>query len=252
MRFLPPKFIVFAAIISANKVLGSGNQFPFSNNEEAAMQEPKPVSLSFPSDVLNSPIGVTPNQWTCRLIVHSTKPDSHCVQWSGSGFKVKISPNVGHTVLFTAAHVIHKDVGEYVDSVDVHCPGDTQTIRVIRNSDQDMWMPNEFLNAEHWDYDYAYLTFPGNSNTGFGWQGFLDATSMINMKKNLITCGYLSQQYKMPLCRSHHHHLPISQGTLAPVQSLYCSRGELEQVDENIIHANAEITLSQSGGRSPL
>ena len=227
-------FTVFATIESAYKVLRNH----FDHNHEEAVQ--------IPSAILDNPFGMTPKQWICRLVIHSTKPDGHHVQWSGSGFKVKISPNVGHTVLFTAAHVIRKGVGEYVDSVDVQCPGEAQ-VRVVQNSDQDMWMPNEFLNAEHWDHDYAYLTYPGNSNTGFGWQGFLDATSMINMKKNLIICGYLSQQYKLSSC-TYHHHLSISQHTLSSVQNLYCSRGDLERVDENIIYAKAEITLSQSGG----
>jgi hypothetical protein len=87
-------------------------------------------------------------------------------------------------------------------------------------------MPNEFLNGEHWDHDYAYLTYPGHSNTGFGWQGFLNTASMISMRKNLITCGYLSQEDKM----------------------LYCSRGDLNQIDENNIYAKAAITISQGGG----
>ena len=229
-------FTVFAVIISANEVLGS-DRFAFSQNEKL-VQAPRPVSVPAPN-----PVGVTPKQWICRLIVHSTKPDGRRVQWSGSAFKVKISPNIGRTVLFTAAHVIRKDVGEYVDSVDVQCPWEDQ-IRVIRNSDQDMWMPNEFLNAEYWDHDYAYLMYPGHSNTGFGWQGFLNAASMINMRKNLITCGYLSQQDKTSC--SYHHHLHVNHHT--PVQNLYCSRGDLDRIDENIIYAKAEITSSQGGG----
>ncbi len=222
---------VCAAIISANKVLGS-DRFAFRQNEEV----PGPVSVPA--------VGITPNQWICRLVVHS----GHHVQWSGSAFKVKISPNIGRTVLLTAAHVIRKGVGEYVDSVDVQCPGEDQ-VRVIRNSNLDMWMPNEFLNGEHWDHDYAYLTYSGHSNTGFGWQGFLNTASMISMRKNLITCGYLSQEDKM-LCsyhRRHHHQLPVSQHTAA-VQNLFCSRGDLTRIDENNIYAKAVITISQGGG----
>ena len=224
-------FIVYATIISANKLLGS-DQFAFQQNKEA----PRPVSVPA--------VGVAPNQWICRLVVHSTKPDGRRVQWSGSAFKVKISPSVGRTVLLTAAHVIRKGIGEYADSVDVQCPGEDQ-IQIIRNSNQDMWMPNEFLNGEHWDHDYAYLTYPGHSNTGFGWQGFLNTPSVISMRKNLLTCGYLSKEDKT-LCSYHHGYLPVSQR--APVQSLYCSRGYLNRIDESIIYAKAAITSSQGGG----
>ena len=71
------------------------------------MQEPRPITV--PSMVLDNPVqGMNPRKWICRLIVHSIKPDGRHVQWTGSAFKVKISPNVGHTVLFTAAHVTRK------------------------------------------------------------------------------------------------------------------------------------------------
>ena len=235
MRILLRIFAVFAAIVSAKKVLGS-DQFAFSQNGDIMHAPARPVSVPA--------VGVTPNQWICRLVVHSTMPDGRHVQWSGSAFKVKISPNVGRTVLFTAAHVIRKSVGEYVDSVDVHCPGEDQ-VRVVRNSNLDMWMPNEFLNAEHWDHDYAYLTYPGHSNIGFGWQGFLNNATILSMQKNLITCGYLSQEDRKSC--SHRHHLPAGQHR-SSAHSLYCSRGNLGEINENIIYAKAEITLSQSGG----
>ena len=190
--------------------------------------------------IIDNPVGMTPNQWICRLVIHSTKPDGHRVQWSGSGFKVKISPNVDRTVLFTAAHVIRKGIGEYVDSVDVQCPGEAQ-VRVVRNSDQDMWMPNEFLNAEHWDHDYAYLTFPGNSNTGFGWQGFLDSAALIDAGTTLHSCGYPTQQ---DTCISRRF-LSISPPA-EPKQ--YCGSGDLDRTDENNIYARVDTDFGQSGG----
>ena len=190
--------------------------------------------------IVDSPVDMTPNQWICRLVVHSTKPDGRRVQWSGSAFKVKISPSVDRTVLLTAAHVIRKGVGEYVDSVDVQCPGEDQ-VQVIRNSNQDMWMPNEFLNGEHWDHDYAYLTYPGHSNTGFGWQGFLNTASLIADGTVLHSCGYPTQQ---DTCISRQF-LPSSPPA-EPKQ--YCSSGTLDRADENSIYARVDTDLGQSGG----
>ncbi len=190
--------------------------------------------------IIDNPGDMAPNQWICRLVVHSSQPDGHHVQWSGTAFKVKISPSIGRTVLLTAAHVIRKGVGEYVDSIDVQCPGEGQ-VRVIRNSNLDMWMPNEFLNGEHWDHDYAYLTYPGHSNTGFGWQGFLNTASLIADGTTFYSCGYPTQQ---DTCISRQF-LPISP---PPEPKQYCSSGDLDRADENSIYARVDTDLGQSGG----
>ena len=250
---LPIIFLSLSAVItiSADKVLRNkelDKQLAFNQKQnEEVVQEPRPLNV--PSMILDNPVqGKNPKQWICRLIVYSIKPDGRHVQWTGSAFKVKISPNVGRTVLFTAAHIICKGhIGEYVNSVDVQCPGEAQ-VRVVRNSDQDMWMPNEFLNTRDCDHDYAYLTYPGISNTGFGWQGFLDATSMIVMRKNLVTCGYLSQQ-DTTSCISDHRHPHVNQPSQqTPGQYLHCSRGDLDRINENTVYAKVEISLGQSGG----
>ena len=196
--------------------------------------------------IIDNPVGMTPNQWICRLAVHSTRSDGSHIQWTGSAFKVKISPNVGRTVLFTAAHVIRKGhIGEYVNSIDVQCPGEDE-VRVVRNSDQDMWMPNEFLNGNPrdrppWDHDYAYLTYPGDSNTGFGWQGFMDAAAIIAAGTTLHSCGYPTQQ---DTCISRRV-LPVSP---PPDPKQYCSEGNLDRIDENRVYARVDMDFGQSGG----
>ena len=47
--------------------------------------------------------------------------------WSGTEFKVKMFPDVGCTVLFTAAHIIRDGVSSsYVPQFRIQCPGERE------------------------------------------------------------------------------------------------------------------------------
>ena len=188
--------------------------------------------------IMDNPVGMTPNQWICRVVVEATGGP----WWQGSAFKVKISPDVGRTVLFTAAHVLRNRGGGYVPRIRVQCPGEAE-VAVVRNNDVDMWMSNEFLNRQDYNHDYAYFTYAGNSNAGFGWQGFIDTAAIVAAGTDLHNCGYPTQQ---DTCVSRCV-LPVS----PPAQAKqYCDQGSLDRADDYNIFARVDIDFGQSG--SPL
>ena len=62
------------------------------------------------------------------------------------------------------------------------------------------YMAQHFLHRDDWNYDYGYITHPGNSSTGFGFQGFVDRGSLGGVDHR--TCGYPTNQnnYCIPIC----------------------------------------------------
>ena len=189
-------------------------------------------------DIILNPVGMTPRQWVCRLIVHAATGST----WWGSAFKVKISPDLGRTVLFTAAHVIRESgSANYVPRVTIECPGDP-AVDVRRNSDRDMWMPDEYLNGPDYSHDYAYITYPGNSNSGFGWKGFIDRNAIVAAGTQLHSCGFpipANQDTCTAYC------LP---GGLPAEDKMYCDTGNLERVTDFDIFADVDIDFGHSGG----
>lgn len=205
---------------------------------KADCHEPLDVAIcdAFTGDVtddrqnIENPENTTPNQWVCRLDV-----DGAGGKWYGTAFKVKISPDIGRTVLFTAAHVLRDEGKRYVPRVKVQCPGEDEVI-VERNSDRDMYMSEEFLNHERWLYNYAYITYPGNSNTGFGFQGFFDRVALANT--DLHACGYptpLHQDTCIARCPN-------------PVARQYCNKGKLTRLYYETIQANVDMDFGEGGG----
>ena len=83
--------------------------------------------------------------------------------------------------------------------VRIHCPGEAE-VTVDRNSDRDMWMAEEFLHHKHWDYDYAYITYPGNTNSGYGFQGFIDRHAIQAAGTQLHACGYPTPRERQDTC----------------------------------------------------
>ena len=181
---------------------------------------------------------VVPYQWICRVEVEATGDD-----WSGSAFKVKISPDVGRRVLFSAAHVIRDRGGGYVPRVRIHCPGEAE-VTVERNSDIDMWIAEEFLRHKHWDFDYAYITYPGNTNSGYGFQGFIDRHAIQAAGTQLHACGYPTLGDRQHTCISRCV-LPVSPPA---VRKLYCDDGNLVNVTDHKLPADIDIDFGESGG----
>ena len=176
--------------------------------------------------------GENPYQWICRLVIQSGN-----TQWTGSGFKIKISPDLRRTVIVTAAHVIRAGRNQYVDSVTVHCPQPDNRppeVNVVRRfSDLDMWMSNEYLQNGNWDYDYGYVSYAGDSDTGFGWQGFMDANI-----GNLHACGYPSNQNAC--IRQNQPGLPNP--------AIFCHQGAILRRTDNRLYADIDIDSGESGG----
>ena len=181
---------------------------------------------------IENPEKIIPNQWVCRLSVDDPEAEGN---WYGTAFKVKISPDIGRTVLFTAAHMLHNCIKGYVEYVKVQCPGEAEVI-VERNSDRDMYMPERFLNNEDFFYDYAYITYPGNSNTGFGYQGFFDQVALANT--NLYACGYPTPK-RQDTCIARCPN---------PVARQYCDEGKLTKLHDDAILANIDIDFGEGGG----
>lgn len=203
-----------------------------------ACNVPLPVDICGTDDrnIIDNPNGMVPNQWVCRVVVEATGGP----WWFGSAFKVKISPNLGRTVLFTAAHVLRNRGGGYVPRIRVQCPGDRE-VAVARVTDRDYWMSDEFLNRQDYDNDYAYITYAGNSNTGFGWQGYMDDAAIIAAGTNLHSCGYPTQQ---DTCVAHCAY-PAG---LPRDAKQYCDEGSLDRADDNNVFARVDIDFGQSGG----
>ena len=189
-------------------------------------------------NIINDPVGLLPNQWICRVMVEATGEP-----WLGSAFKVKISPDIGRTVLFTAAHVLRNRGGGYVPRIRVQCPGEPE-VAVVRNNNvhvTDMWMSDEFLNRQDYDHDYAYITYAGNSNTGFGWQGFMDDAAIIAAGTNLHSCGYPTNQNTCVAQCAFPNGLPAD-------AKQYCDEGSLDRTDDHNVFAQVDIDFGQSGG----
>ena len=187
--------------------------------------------------IFDNPVGVTPNQWICRVVVEATGD-----WWLGSAYKVKISPDVGRTVLFTAAHVLRNRGGGYVPRIRVQCPGEAE-VAVVRNNDRDMWMSDEFLLREDYDYDYAYFTYVGNSNTGFGLKAFMNVAAIRDAGMDLHNCGYPAKQNTCVAECTYPGGLPID-------AKQYCDQGSLINANDYKIFADVDIDFGQSG--SPL
>ena len=102
-------------------------------------------------------------------------------------------------------------------------------------------MPDGFLNSQDFNYDYAYITYPGNSNTGFGWQGFIDHAAMIAAGTTLHSCGYPA---RFDTCLAWCRLRPFPPQD--PEQ--YCAQGTLDSVDDHDIYAHIDSDEGQSGG----
>lgn len=177
-----------------------------------------------------------PYRWICRIVIPD--PNNPNRDIIGTGFKVKISPDLGRTVLFTAAHVLRRRTGVYHSTATIQCPGEGD----VQVTDRNMWMPAVSLNViGNWQYDYAYITYPGNSNTGFGWQGFMNDVAIRVAGTNLRSCGYPAN-----------HDTCVSQcAGLVPDpagRTLYCDEGILDRTANNWIFANVDIDIGHSGG----
>ena len=178
-----------------------------------------------------------PFQWICKLKISDGTS-------FGTGFLIKISPDVGHPVLMTAAHVLRKSRLQYVDKVEVYCPGRAKETVYP----DDMWASDEFLRDYNWHHDYGFLklSFSSDSNTGFGWSGYFDKDDIEGI--HLHTCGYPS--FKKGTSDANADNL------------LYCDTDELDESDERDesdepdrlesaeyrIEANLDIAGGQSGG----
>ena len=181
-----------------------------------------------------------PFQWICKLKISDGAS-------FGTGFLIKISPDVGHPVLMTAAHVLRKSRLQYVDKVEVYCPGRAKETVYPG----DMWASDEFLRDYNWHHDYGFLklSFSSDSNTGFGWSGYFDKDDIEGI--HLHTCGYPS--FKKGTSDANADNI------------LYCDTDDSEEDDseeddsdesdedrlesaEYRIEANLDIAGGQSGG----
>ena len=97
-------------------------------------------------------------------------------------------------------------------------------------------MAERFLKYKDWFRDYAYITYPGNSNTGFGFQGFFDQVALANT--DLYACGYPTPKHQdtcLARCPN-------------PVARQYCDEGRLTQLSDDVILANVDIDFGEGGG----
>ena len=186
--------------------------------------------------VINNPENMIPNQWICQIKMESTGG-----VWYGTGFKVKISPDIGRTVLFTSGSTLRNPNGGYVPRLRIRCPGEAE-VTVERRSDRDMWMSDYFIYFNRtlfvFDYDHGYITYPGNSNTGFGFQEFLDADAIMAADTQLHACGYTHpglQDTRVFRCVS-----------AEPKQ--FCAAGSLVGRHDYKLFANADFDSGQYGG----
>ena len=187
-----------------------------------------------------------PYKWICRL---KTKNSAGTSTSFGTGFMIKISPDVGRTVIMTAAHVLRKGTGRYVDKVEVYCPGrEMEVVNTTSGAKNIMWIPDISLNHDpKWFHDYGFLTISGNSNTGFGWSAYYDESEMRH--EDLYACGY--PQYKRTCAANDDDTLYCGVGKQNSTYLKPCGpgyQGTLRPSCENWLKIDIDMDSGQSGG----
>ena len=92
-------------------------------------------------------------------------------------------------------------------------------------------MSERFLKYKDWFRDYAYITYPGNSNTEFGFQGFFDQIALANT--DLHACG----------CPNPKHQDTCLARCPIPVARQYCDEGRLIKIFSDLLQKHFTTCL---------
>ena len=169
-----------------------------------------------------------PYKWICYLKI---KREGHSKPFRGSGFKINF-PHVNRTVVITAGHCVWDNENErFAEKITVTFPGhESPTDCYAAN----FYVPLEYKDERHKDYDYGMIIYDGASNKGFGWTTEITDQELMDM--DVTNCGYPKEKSKR-----------IIQPGNKFVQSMWITGGKITNINKYQIFYKNDTTGGQSG-----